>query len=65
MSSRLKRKSYFVDEQAIRQAKRILRAPTEAETIRLAIERVAEMERFWKFMARARGKLPAGSIERP
>jgi len=65
MSSRLKRKSYFVDERAIRRAKRILGAPTEAETVRLAIERIAEMERFWKFMGRARGKLPAGSIERP
>ena len=65
MSSGLKRKSYFVDERAIRRAKRVLGAPTEAETVRLAIERVTEMERFWKFMERSRGKLPPGSIERP
>jgi hypothetical protein len=65
MSSKLKRKSYFVDESAIRRAKRILGVETEAEVVRLAVDRVAEMERFWKLMQRTRGKLPPGSIEHP
>lgn len=28
-----------------------------------AIERVAEMEKFWRFMAETRGSLKPGSIE--
>jgi hypothetical protein len=43
MSSTLKRKSYFVDERAIRRAKRVLGVATEAEVIRIAVDRVAEM----------------------
>jgi hypothetical protein len=65
MSLGLKRKSYFVDEQAIRRAKRILGVATDAEVVRLAVERIAEMERFWKLMESTRGKLPPGSIDRP
>ena len=44
----LKRKSFFVDETMLRRAKRLLRASTEAEAIRLSLERVAEMERYWQ-----------------
>jgi hypothetical protein len=65
MSSTLKRKSYFVDEQAIRRAKRVLGVATDAEVIRVAVDRVAEMERFWKFMRSTRKKLKPGSFERP
>ena len=65
MSSGLKRKSFFVDERAIDRAKRVLGASTDAEVVRLAIDRVAEMERFWKMMRGARNKLAPGSIERP
>jgi hypothetical protein len=65
MSSVLKRKSYFVDERAIRQAKRALGVDTDAEVIRIAVERVGEMERFWKFMQGSRKKLKRGSFERP
>ena len=59
----LKRKSFFVDEKAIRQAKKALGAQTDAETVRLSVERVAEMERFWRFMKRTAGKLKPGSIK--
>jgi hypothetical protein len=62
--SRLKRKSFFVDEGAIRRAKRILGVPTEAEVIRLAVERVSDMDRFWKLMDRTAGKVPRGSFDR-
>lgn len=63
--ARLKRKSFFVDEHVLRRAKRLLRAPSDAETIRLSLERVAEMERYWKVMARSRGKIPVGSFDEP
>ena len=36
---RLKRKSYFVDERALSRAKKALGAKTEAEAIRLSVER--------------------------
>jgi hypothetical protein len=47
---KLKRKSYFVDERALSRAKKSLGVKTEAEAIRLSVERVAEMEEFWEFM---------------
>jgi hypothetical protein len=43
----LKRKSYFIDERALNRAKKALGVKTEAEIIRLSVERVAEMEEFW------------------
>ena len=59
----LKRKSFFVDEDAIRRAREALGVSTDAEAVRLAIERVAEMEEYWSFMDRSRSKLKNGSIE--
>ena len=50
---------------AIDQARKALGAGTNAEAVRLAVDRVVEMERFWRFMAGARGTLKAGSIEAP
>lgn len=61
----LKRKAFFVNEQALRRAKRALRVTTDAEAIRMSLERVAEMEAFWEFMDKSRGKLKAGGVERP
>jgi hypothetical protein len=62
---RYTRKSFFVDAQAIDRARKALGAGTDAETVRLAVERVVEMEKFWRFMAAARGSLKPGSIEAP
>ena len=62
---RYTRKSFFVDARAIDRARKVLGAGTDAETVRLAVERVVEMERFWRFMAAARGRLKPGSIEAP
>jgi len=62
---RYTRKSFFVDAQAIDRARKVLGARTDAETVRLAVERVVEMEKFWRFMAGARGSLKPGSIEGP
>jgi hypothetical protein len=62
---RYTRKSFFVDAQAINEARRVLGTETDAETVRLAVERVVEMEKFWRFMTGTRGSLKPGSIEAP
>ena len=62
--AKLKRKSYFVDEQAIARAQKALGVKTGAEVIRLSVERVAEMEEFWQFMKRSRRTLRPGSVEK-
>jgi len=61
---KLKRKSYFVDERALSRAKKALGVKTEAEVIRLSVERVAEMEEFWEFMKKSRRSLKPGSVEK-
>jgi hypothetical protein len=60
-----KRKSFFVDERSIRRAKKVLGVRTDAEVIRLSVERVLEMERFWRFIDKTQGKLPPGSFDEP
>jgi hypothetical protein len=61
----LKRKSYFVDENMVQRAKKLLRADTDSDAVRISLERVVEQEEFWKFMDETGGKLPPGSIEEP
>lgn len=58
-----KRKFFFVDEQALRRAKKALGAATEAEVVRISVERMAEMEAFWRFMKRSRCALKPGSVK--
>ena len=62
---RYKRRSFFVDVGAIRRAKRVLRVSTDAEAVRASIDRVSEMDRFWRFMARTRATLKPGSFRLP
>jgi hypothetical protein len=62
--SKLKRKSYFVDEPALSLAKKVLGVKTEAEVIRLSVERVTEMEEFWKFMKKTRRSVKPGTVEK-
>jgi hypothetical protein len=62
---RYTRRSFFVDAKAIDQARKALGAGTNAEAVRLAVDRVVEMARFWRFMAATRGGLKPGSIEVP
>ena len=64
MGTRLKRKSFFVDESILRQAKRALGVKTDAEAVRMSVERIAEMEEFWKFMKKSRHTLKPGSLEK-
>lgn len=61
----LQRKSFFVDARALLRARRLLRVASDAEAIRVSLERVAEMEAFAAFLLSSRGKLPPGSIEQP
>ena len=65
MGAKLKRKSFFINEGKLRQAKKALGAKTDAEVVRLSVERVAEMKQFWKFMKKSRGALKSGGLERP
>ena len=64
-AAKLRRKSFFVDERAIQRAKKALGVETDAETIRLSVERVAEMDDFWRFMRKSRKSLPLGNIAEP
>lgn len=59
-----KRRSYVVDERVLRRAKKALGVKTDAEVIRLSVERVAEMEEFWEFMKKTQRSLRSGSLER-
>lgn len=61
----LKRKSFFVDERALRRAKKALGAASDAEAVRVSVERIAEMEEFWRFMKLSRRTLRPGSIRIP
>ncbi len=61
---KLKRKSYFIDERALNRAKKALGVKSEAEVIRLSVERVAEMEEFWEFMKKTRRSLKPRSVEK-
>ncbi|MFI5340804.1 MAG: hypothetical protein ACHQ7N_13315 [Candidatus Methylomirabilales bacterium] len=63
--AKLKRKSFFVDELALQRARRALGAKTDAEVIRLSVERIGEMEAFWQFMNKSRRTLSRGSIKAP
>ena len=59
------RRSFFVDAGAIRRARRVLGVHSNAEAVRLAVERVVEMEQLWRFMTRSRASLKPDSIEAP
>ena len=63
--ARLKRRSFFVDERTLRKARRILGTASDSEAIRLSVERIAEMEEFWRFMSKSRSRLKPGSLEIP
>lgn len=63
--SALTRRSFFVNSRVLRRARRALGAASDAEAIRVSVERIAEMEAFWRLMKRNRGRLPPGSFEAP
>jgi len=61
----LKRKAFFVDEGALRRARKARGVATDAEVVRLSVGRVTEMEELWRFMRRSRRVLPPGSFRTP
>ena len=61
----LKRISFFVDEHALRRAKKALGVGTDAEVVRVSVERIAEMEEFWQFIKNSRRTLTPGSVRTP
>ena len=63
--AKLKRTSFFVDVRTLRKARKALGVATDAEAVRMSVERVAEMEAFWRFMTNSRGTLKPGSVETP
>ena len=63
--ARYTRKSFFVNPKAIDQARKALGVGTDAEAVRLAVDRVVEMEKFWRFMTESRASLKPGSLEAP
>lgn len=61
----LKRTSLFVDVKTLKRARKALGVATDAEAVRVSVEHIVEMERFWRFMTKSRGTLKPGSIETP
>jgi hypothetical protein len=61
----LKRRAFFVDERTVRDARKALGASSDAEAIRMSVERIAEMEEFWQFMRDTRKATPPGSFDEP
>jgi hypothetical protein len=65
MKTKLKRKSFFIDEAELREARLALGAATDSETIRVALRELARMKVLWRFMDRSGGTLPPGSFSAP
>lgn len=61
----LKRRAFFVEDQMLERAKKVLGVKTKAEVIRLSVERVVEMEEFWRFMKKSRRSVQPGSFTTP
>jgi hypothetical protein len=61
----LKRRAFFVDERAVRAARKAFGTSSDAEAIRMSVERIAEMERFWRFMRATRSSVPPGGFDEP
>jgi hypothetical protein len=62
---RLARRTFFVDPRKVRRARRALGVTTDAEAVRLSMERVVEMEELRRFLEKSRGALAAGSFDGP
>lgn len=57
-----KRTSFLVDERTLQRAKKLLGVSTDAEAVRLAVKRIAEMEKLWREMRVSRKALPPGGL---
>ncbi|MBM4259334.1 MAG: hypothetical protein FJ147_25975 [Deltaproteobacteria bacterium] len=59
----LKRRAFFVEDEMLERAKKALGVKTKADVIRLSIERVVEMDEFWRFMKKSRRAVQPGSFD--
>ena len=59
----LERKAFFVDPKTLKTARRILRARSDGETVRLALARVKEIEESWKPLLKLAGAARGQSFE--
>jgi Arc/MetJ family transcription regulator len=64
MKATLKRKSFFIDERELHEARRALGVDTDAEAVRGALREVTRMKALARFMTRTRGSLSQGSFSR-
>ena len=62
MGAKLKRRSFFVDEDALHRAKKALGVKTDAEVVRISVGQIAEMEEFWEFMKKSRRTVKPGGL---
>ncbi len=62
MATKLKRKSFFIDERELEAARRALGVETDAETVRAALREITRMKALARFMDKTRGSLPSGSF---
>jgi hypothetical protein len=58
-----KRRVFLVDERAVRRARKALGASSDAEAIRMSVQCIAEMDRFWRLMGDTRRSVPPGSFD--
>lgn len=59
----LERKAFFVEPQTLKQARRILRAKSDGEAVRLALARVQEIEESWKPLLKLGGRAKSARFE--
>ena len=59
----LERKVFFVDPTALKSARRILRARSDGEAVRMAIARVEEIEESWSPLLKMGGTAPCDCFE--
>ena len=62
MKAKLKRKSFFIDERELDEARRALGVETDAEAVRASLREIARMKALARFMMRTQGSLPPGSF---
>ena len=60
----LERKAFFVEPQTLKRARRILRAKSDGEAVRLALARVKEIDESWKPLLKLGGLAKAAKFER-
>ena len=61
----LERKAFFVEPKTLKSARRILGARSDSEAVRLALDRVKEIEESWKPLLKLAGVAKGESFREP